>query len=260
MELLIKCTHSPLYFLLEKHLIQKRGLAVVAHLGGHIAQVLIWFQSTPHLIDVVARRQRQLPLRIQDTKGGEQLASVIARELCPNRVYGDIHRASVSFKRQHLTHELGRSAPKGCTELSKVFQVSLVKGVAHDLDVHLVQILARQALGKVSCQRRIDEHILVQLTHVLCYCQGSDGVKDAQRVTVVQQFLHVALVQRARDNQHHIVDHVPVREVVQEGGQRLGRLATHVAELVHQLASCLVHNGRHLERAWFILKETAVIS
>lgn len=85
--------------------------------------------SYAYLIDVVARRQRQLPLRIQDTKGGEQLASVIARELCPNRVYGDIHRASVSFKRQHLTHELGRSAPKGCTELSKVFQVSLQKSM-----------------------------------------------------------------------------------------------------------------------------------
>ena len=60
-------------------------------------------------------------------------------------------------------------------------------------------------------------------------------VECPQRMTLVQQLPHVPLVQRPRDYEHHVVDHVAVRAVVEELGQGLVRVGTHVPPVVHKL-------------------------
>lgn len=78
--------------------------------------------------------------------------------------------------------------------------------------------------GEVGRQRRVHEHQAVQVTHVLGHGQRGNRIKHAQRVALVQQLLCVALVQCARHDQHHVVNHVAVRAVVQELAQWLRRL------------------------------------
>lgn len=90
--------------------------------------------------------------------------------------------------------EAGGRGPKGEPPGSH-----LVQGVAQDLDVHLVQVLAGEGVGEVGRQGSVHQHQPVQLPHVAGHRQRGDAVEHAQRVALRQQVLRAAAAQcRAR--------------------------------------------------------------
>ena len=54
----------------------------------------------------------------------------------------------------------------GVDEIVEVLQVVLVKGIANDLDVQLVQILVAQTTLEVGGQRGLDQYRVIQFLDV----------------------------------------------------------------------------------------------
>jgi len=86
----------------------------------------------------------------------------------------------------------------------------LVQRVADDLHVHLVNVLLGDAVDKVGRQGRVDQHGVVELGGRRRDVDRLHLLERAQRVTLGDELRDGALVQRAHDQQHDIVDHVRV--------------------------------------------------
>lgn len=84
-------------------------------------------------------------------------------------------------------------------------------------------------------------------------------LKTAQRVTLGDQLGNGALVQRARDQQNNIVDHVAVRDKVQKSRQGLNSLIAKVLELNHEFFTQLVIDGGNGKGRWFVCQKRAII-
>lgn len=127
---------------------------------------------------------------------------------------------------------------------------------AHTPNTH---ICVHHRTGKVGRQGRVHEDEAEEVLHVLRDGEGGDGVKDAQRVRLVQEVLNVPLVQAARDDEHHVVDHVAVGAVLQKGGQRLRGVLQQVVPVVHKLACAALHQCRRVQRAGLVGDEGRVV-
>ena len=66
-------------------------------------------------------------------------------------------------------------------------------------------------------------------------------------------------MQGSSDQQHNVVDHVPVGDEVHEAGQGPGGVVAHVLELGHQLLPQLVIDDRDLQAA-LVGQEVAIVS
>lgn len=84
-------------------------------------------------------------------------------------------------------------------------------------------------------------------------------LEAAQWVALGDELVDGALVERARDQQDDVVDHVAVRDKVQEGGQGLDGMIPQVLELNHELLAELVVDGGHRQRGRLVGQELAVV-
>jgi hypothetical protein len=62
----------------------------------------------------------------------------------------------------------GRGSAHLLAEGVKVLEVGLVQRVADDLNVHLVEVVEREAVAKVRAERCVDEHGAVPVAHDGC--------------------------------------------------------------------------------------------
>uniref|UniRef100_A0A8W7PC19 Uncharacterized protein n=1 Tax=Anopheles coluzzii TaxID=1518534 RepID=A0A8W7PC19_ANOCL len=120
-------------------------------------------------------------------------------------------------------------------------------------------ILLGDAVDEERGERRIDQHRIVQLGRCGRDVDRLHLLEAAERVALRDELRDRALVQRARDQQDDVVDHVAVRDVVQEGGQRLDRMVAHVLELDHQLLAQLVVDHGHGQRGRFVREELPIV-
>lgn len=88
---------------------------------------------------------------------------------------------------------------------------------------------------------------------------GLHLLKTAQRVAFGYQLRNGTLVQSARDEQNDVVDHVAVRNEVEEVRQRLHGMIAHVLELDHQLLAQLVVDHGHRQGRRLVGQETAIV-
>ena len=96
----------------------------------------------------------------------------------------------------------------------------LVEGVPDDLDVHLVEVPLADAADEVGRQGRVYQDGVVQVLGTVGDVDQLQLREVAQLVALWQQFTHRSVMQHPRDDQHYVVDHVPVRDVVQKRRQR----------------------------------------
>lgn len=160
---------------------------------------------------------------------------------------------------QDLAHNISGGAAEALAELVEGLQVRLVQRIPDDFDVHLVQVLLRDAVDEEGRQRRVDQHGVVQLGGGGRDVDGLHLLEAAQRVALGDELVDGALVERARDQQDDVVDHVAVRDEVQEGGQRLHGMIPQVLELNHELLAQLVVDGGHGQGRWLVGQELAVV-
>ena len=121
---------------------------------------------------------------------------------------------------EQLAHDFSSGATKGLGKVIKVLEIGLVERVPDDLDVHLVQVFGREAVAKVRRKGGLDQDRVVELCNVGRHTEGRHTLKDAQRVTPLQQLMCVAFVQCSRDQQDDIVDHVRISNDIISTGTR----------------------------------------
>lgn len=88
----------------------------------------------------------------------------------------------------------------------------LVQSVPNDLNVEFVQVLFRDAINEVRCQRRIYEHSVVELGRGGGDMDGLHGLEASKLMAFWNQFGNWTLMQRTCDQQYDVIDHVAVSE------------------------------------------------
>lgn len=88
---------------------------------------------------------------------------------------------------------------------------------------------------------------------------GGHLLEASQLVAFWYQLRNGSLVQRARDQEHDVVDHVAVRDEVEEGGQGARGLVPHVLEFCHQFLPEAVIDLAHLQRTRNAGQKVAII-
>lgn len=141
----------------------------------------------------------------------------------------------------------------------KLLQICLVQRVSNNLNVHFIQVLLRDAVDKERRQRRIDQHGVVKVSRRSGDMNRFHLVEAAERVAFRNQLGNRPLVQCARDQQNDVVDHVRVRDHVEERRERLHGMVANVLKLDDQLLAQLVFDGRHRQRRRLIGQEVAVV-
>lgn len=160
---------------------------------------------------------------------------------------------------QDLAHNVGGGAAHVLAKVVERLQIGLVERVTDDLDVHLVQILLGDAVDEEGGQRCVHQHGVVQLGGRRGHVNGLHLLEAAQGMAFGDQLRNGTLVQRASDQQDNVVDHVAVRDEVQEVGQRLDGMVAHVLELDHQLLAQLVVDDGDGQRRRLVGQEAAIV-
>ena len=111
-----------------------------------------------------------------------ELLALLEVEIGVDRVDGDVDRAPVRLELEDAAHHLGGRAADLAAEGVEVLEVRLEERVADDLDVHLVDVLEREAVAKVRPQRRVDQHHPVQVRRALRDAQRRHRVEHAWMV------------------------------------------------------------------------------
>lgn len=283
-ELLHERVHVQLHLVLEELVLQRLVARIVARPVEQGRVLGIVLGHSLHLLVVVGAGQRGQTVRVHLAAARVQLSPVVLGQLRSERVDRDDDRTTVSLelernvvikinrsmqkqnnnKRtsthgQDLAHNISSGAAEALAELVEGLQVRLVQRIPDDFDVHLVQVLLRDAVDEEGRQRRVDQHGVVQLGGGSRDVDGLHLLEAAQRVTLGDELVDGALVERARDQQDDVVDHVAVRDEVQERGQRLHSMIPQVLELNHELLAQLVVDGGHGQGRWLVGQELAVV-
>lgn len=176
------------------------------------------------------------------------------------RFESSIWRESERFAySQNFAHDIGGGAADTLAKIIKCFQVRLVQGVSNDFDVHFIQVLLRNAIDKERSQWRIDQHGIVQLGRIGSHMDGFHLLKTTQRMAFRDQFRNRTLMQRASDQQNDIVNHVTVRDEIQERGQRLDGMVTQMLEFNNQLLAQFIINHWHRQWRRFVGQKLTII-
>jgi hypothetical protein len=109
----------------------------------------------------------------------------------------------------------------------EIFEVRLVNGIADDFNIKVVEIRCGEAFTEVgSCGMNVErlfgsgrrkrtegclnKHTLVQFLDVRSDTQCGHRVKHTKRMTALQQFMRIPLVQSPSDQENDIVNHIGV--------------------------------------------------
>ena len=84
-------------------------------------------------------------------------------------------------------------------------------------------------------ERRVYQDGVEELLRVLNVDDRLHLGEDAERVALLEQVGELAVLPPPQQHQRHVVNHVAVRDVVEEGGERLRRLRLQEVELLDQL-------------------------
>ena len=84
-------------------------------------------------------------------------------------------------------------------------------------------------------ERRVYQDGVEELLRVLNVDDRLHLGEDAERVALLEQIGELAVLPPPQQHQRHVVNHVAVRDVVEEGGERLRRLRLQEVELLDQL-------------------------
>merc|ERR1719382_2009853 len=224
------------------------ALLVLAVVLGHL----------PHLVIVISPGKSLEAVREESSTCWVELLSVVLGQLGPEGVDRDDERPPVSLKGENLAHDVRSFAANVQTEVVEGLKVGLVKGVPDYLDIHLVQILLIDARFEEGGKGSIDEHGIVQLGRGAGNVDCLHLLKAAQWMTLTHQLGYWPLMQCAGDQKNNVVNHVTVRDIVEEARKRAGRVVAHVLELGHQLVPQLLVNNRHLQSA-FTGEEVSIV-
>lgn len=212
-----------------------------------------------HLLVIVRTRQRRQAVRIHLAAARIQLGAIVLRQLGAKRVDRNDDRPSVRLEGENLAHHVRRGAAQTLAERIERLQIRLVQRVPDDLDVHLVQILLGDAIDEERRQRRVHQHRIVQLRRIGGHMDRLHLLEAAERMALGDQLADGALMQRAGDQQNDVVDHVAVRDEVEERGQRLDGMVAQMLELDHQLLAQLVVDDADGQRRRLVGQELAVV-
>lgn len=245
--------------MLEELVLQRLVARIVARSVEQRRILRIVLGHRLHLLVIVGTRQRRQTVRIHFAATRIQLGAIVLRQLRAKRIDRDDDRPTIGLESQNLAHHIGRGAAQTLAERIERLQIRLVQRIADDLDVHLVQILLGNAIDKERRQRRVHQHRIVQLRRIGGHMDGFHLLKAAQRMAFGDQLADGALVQRAGDQQNDVVDHVAVRDEVEERRQRLDGMVAHVLELDDQLLAQLVVDDADGERRRLVGQELAIV-
>ena len=92
-------------------------------------------------------------------------------------------------------------------------------------------------------ERRVYQDGVEELLRVLNVDDRLHLGEDAERVALLEQIGELAVLPPPQQHQRHVVNHVAVRDVVEEGGERLRRLRLQEVELLDQLLLWRVGEG-----------------
>mmetsp|Transcript_7515 Transcript_7515/g.15042 ORF Transcript_7515/g.15042 Transcript_7515/m.15042 type:complete len:349 (+) Transcript_7515:111-1157(+) len=207
-----------------EELVLDRLLLVHAHLAQQPPVLLVRVDRAAHGVEVCRLGQARGALGEEQADRGVELLALLQVEVGVERVHCDVDRATVGLQLEDATHDLGGRAAHLLAEIVKILKVGFVQRVADDLDVHLVDVFERQAIAEVRAERRVDKHHPVQIGWRRRDCERRYGVEHAERVALLEQLARLAVVVRARDYQHDIVDHIAIRDVFHECGHWLDGL------------------------------------
>ena len=84
-------------------------------------------------------------------------------------------------------------------------------------------------------ERRVYQDGVEELLRVLNVDDRLHLGEDAERVALLEQVGELAVLPPPQQHQRHVVNHVAVRDVVEEGGEWLRRLRLQEVELLDQL-------------------------
>jgi hypothetical protein len=84
-------------------------------------------------------------------------------------------------------------------------------------------------------------------------------VNTSAAALAVPPHLHVALVQRACDEKHHIIDHVAVGAEVEESTKGLAHACAQVLPVIHELSCTAVHDGGGVEHCRLVGQVGAIV-
>lgn len=160
---------------------------------------------------------------------------------------------------QNFAHNIGSGSTTILAKLVERLQIGLVQCVTNDFNVHFVQILLGNAIDEERCQWCVHQNGIVQLSWVGGYMNGLHLLETAQRMAFRNQLGDGALMQCARDQQNDVIDHVTVRDEVQEGGQRLDGMVSQMLELNYQFFAKLIVDDGHRQRRWLVGQELTII-
>lgn len=185
-------------------------------------------------------------------------------ESCENIVNGQHcifrRRKSCTTYGQYFAHNIGSGATAILAKLIERLQIGLVQCVTNDFDVHFVQILFGNAIDEKWRQRCVDQNGIVQFSRIGRNVNGLHLLETAQWMTFRDQFGNRALMQSTRNQQNDIVNHVAVRDEVQESRQWLDGMVAQMLEFNHQFFAKFIVNDGHRQWRWFIGQELTVIS
>ena len=181
---------------------------------------------------------------MQLSKAGVELLSVGLGEISAERVECDVDASTIGFEFENLCHDFGgltaSNTRVGVDPVVEVLKVVLVKSVADNLNIELVEVLMAQGTLEIGSEGGLNEHTVVQLFDVCGDAESGHCLEPAQGVASLEQFTGISLVQSSGDKKGDVINHVSIGQEVHELGQRSRCVGLEVAEFGDELVQCLV--------------------
>mmetsp|Transcript_8010 Transcript_8010/g.19920 ORF Transcript_8010/g.19920 Transcript_8010/m.19920 type:complete len:246 (-) Transcript_8010:471-1208(-) len=161
-ELLLEGEPVEVHLLLEEEVLYRLVL-VDGVRREELLVLIVRVDGSLHGIDVGGHGQARGALGVEEADGRVELLALLFVEVRVERVHRNVDRASVRLQLKDAPHDLRGAAAHLLAEGVEVLEVRLVQRVPDDLNVHLVDVLEREAVAEVGAEGRVDEHHAVEL-------------------------------------------------------------------------------------------------
>ena len=191
--------------------------------------------------------------RVKVTDGGVETRSVRRAhgglvERSSEGVQGYVDSVGISADPEELSHDDSRLPAELVDELSKVLNPVLDEGRLDDLNLDLLQYIARPVSGtllqehsKVRSNGSVYKDRLVKIGVAFSVrFKGGNAthgtlLEHSERVTLRNELINITSTQGSLEKKHDVLDHVFVGDKVKKGRKRLHSLCPQVLEFCHQL-------------------------